>query len=130
MNPKHRVVGFVGVLAIVLAACAGGNGQVASERDAEINDLRRQVESLRAQVVAKEQEAKRFATGAAAAKALEAQVAALEERLRGMQDIVMAKDEQVARLEVQIEDLKKAAAVKEPAKKTKPEAMTKGQKKP
>jgi hypothetical protein len=34
-------------------------------------------------------------------------VFALEERLRGMQDIVMAKDEELARLEAELEKLKK-----------------------
>ena len=140
MNPRNRMVGLVGMLAILLAACAGGNGQVAKERDAELSDLRRQVESLRSQVVVKDQEAKRLAAGAAAAKKLEEQVTSLEERLKLMQDIVMTKDEQVTRLEVQIEDLKKAAVAKGPTKKTaptnapamkaKPEAAAKAKDKP
>lgn len=130
MNLRNRVIGLMGVLAIVLAACAGGNGQVTSERDAEVNNLRHQVESLRVRLATKEQEAARLATDAAAAKALDAKVTALEERLRGMQDILIAKDEQMARLEIQIEDMKKAAAAKEPAKKTKPKASTKSPKNP
>jgi len=128
MNPKSHVVGLVAVLALVLAACAGGNGQVASERDTEVTDLRRQVESLRSQVAAKDQEAKRLAAELAAAKKLETQISALEERLRLMQDMVMAKDEQVARLEVQLEaaNAKKAAPAKGPAKKAMPETPAKG----
>ena len=130
MNSRHRVVGFVGVLAFVLAACAGGNDQVMSKQETAMNDLRRQVDSLRAQVSAKDQEAKNLAAGASKAKNLEAQVGALEERLRMMQDMVMTKDEQVTRLEVQVEDLKKAAAAKGPAQKTKPQVATKGKEKP
>jgi septal ring factor EnvC (AmiA/AmiB activator) len=128
MKAKTRVVGLLGALVIGLAACADGTVQTASERDAQVTDLRRQVESLRAQYLAKDQEAKRLAAELAAAKKLEAQVSALEERLRGMQDIVMAKDEQVARLELQLEaaTAKKAA----PAKKAVPEVSGKGKGKP
>lgn len=125
MNSRHRVIGFVGVLAFVLAACAGGNEQVMSEQETAINDLRRQVESLRAQVSAKDQEAKSLAAGASKAKNLETQVGALEERLKMMQDMVMTKDEQVAKLEVQLEEIKKKTAAKPPMKKAKPEAAVK-----
>jgi outer membrane biosynthesis protein TonB len=124
MNSRHRVVGFVGVLAFVLAACAGGNEEVITEQATAMNDLRRQVESLRAQVSGRDQEIQRLSAGASASKTLEKQVSALEERLRGMQDILLAKDEQLAKTEVQLEELKKSAA-KPAVKKAKPEAAVK-----
>lgn len=132
MKARTRVVGLLGALVIGLAACADGAMRTASERDAEVNDLRRQVESLRSQYLAKDQEAKRLAAELAAAKKLEAQVTALEERLRGMQDIVMAKDEQVARLELQLEaaNAKKAAPTKGSEKKAAPDAVGKSKGKP
>jgi septal ring factor EnvC (AmiA/AmiB activator) len=123
MKSRHRMIGFVGVLAFVLAACAG-NDQVMTEQETSINDLRRQVESLRAQVTAKDQEIQKLSARASSAKTMETQVSALEERLRGMQDILLAKDEQVAKLEVQLEEMKRKAA-KPAVKKAKPDAAVK-----
>lgn len=124
MNSRHRMIRFVGVLAFVLTGCAGGNDQVKTEQETAITDLRRQVESLRGQVSAKDQEVQRLSARASSAKTLETQVSALEARLRGMQDILLAKDEQVAKLEVQIEEMKKRPA-KSPVKKAKPDAVVK-----
>jgi chromosome segregation ATPase len=124
MKSRHRTIGFVGVLAFVLAACAGGSDQAMTEQETSINDLRRQVESLRAQVSARDQEVQRLSARASAAKTMETQVSALEERLRGMQDILLAKDEQVAKLEVQLEEIKRKAA-RPPVKKAKPDATMK-----
>ena len=124
MNSRYRVVGFVGILAFVLVACAGGNDQVMKEQETAMTVLRAQVESLRSQVAAKDQEVKALTAGASKAKNLEAQVGALEERLKMSQDMVMAKDEQVSKLEVQLEEMKKMAA-KSAMKKSKPNpAMT------
>lgn len=129
MRAKIWGVGLCGVLAIGLAACA--SGPTLSEREAEIANLRRQVETLRTQNNAKDEEAKRLTAQLAASKKLEVQVSALEERIKGMQDIVMAKNDEISRLEKQLEPKKKAAA-KAPAKKPKPVAksVTKGKETP
>ncbi len=123
MRAKICVVGLCGVLAIGLAACA--SGPTLSEREAEIANLRRQVETQRSQLTAKDEETKRLAAQLAAAKKLEVQVSALEERIKGMQDIVMAKNDEISRLENKLEAAKKKAAAKAPAKKAKPRPAAK-----
>jgi len=122
MRAMIWVVGLCGVLAIGIAACAGG--PTLSEREAEVANLRRQVETLRSQITAKDEEAKRLTAQLAASKKLEVQVSALEERIKGMQDIVMAKNDEISRLEKQLEAKKKVAA-KAPARKPKPKATAK-----
>ena len=123
MRAKICVVGLCGVLAIGLGACA--SGQTLSEREAEIANLRRQVETLKSQVTVKDEEAKRLAAQMAAAKKLEVQVSALEERIKGMQDIVMAKNDEISRLENKLEAAKKKTAAKAPAKKPRPKPAAK-----
>jgi predicted RNase H-like nuclease (RuvC/YqgF family) len=123
MRAKICVVGLCGVLAMGLAACS--SGPTLSEREAEIANLRRQVETQRSQITAKEEEAKRLTAQVAAAKKLEVQVSALEERIKGMQDIVMAKNDEISRLENKLDAAKKKAAAKAPAKKPKPKPAAK-----
>jgi predicted RNase H-like nuclease (RuvC/YqgF family) len=88
------------------------------------------VETQRSQLNSKDEEAKRLAAQLAAAKKLEVQVSALEERIKGMQDIVMAKNDEIGRLENKLEAAKKKVAAKPPAKKPKPRPAAKSKETP
>jgi TolA-binding protein len=119
MNAKTGLSCLLGVLMLALTAC--GSAELMRERDRENMDLRRQVEQLRLQVQAKEDEARKLADQLAEAKKLQTQVSALEDRLRVMDDMMMSKSEDIAKLEAQMATAKEAAAAKAAsAKKEKP----------
>jgi TolA-binding protein len=119
MNAKTALSCLLGVLMLTLTACT--SAELMRERDRETMDLRRQVEQLRLQVQAKEGEARKLAGQLAEAKKLQTQVAALEDRLRVMDDMMMSKSEDIAKLEAQMAAEKEAAAAKAAsAKKGKP----------
>ncbi|TAL12626.1 MAG: hypothetical protein EPO02_01120 [Nitrospirae bacterium] len=82
-------------------------------------DLRRQVEQLRLQARAKDDEARKLAGQLAEAKKLQTQVTSLEDRLRVMDDMMMSKSEDIAKLEAQLAAAKEAAAKPAPAKRGK-----------
>lgn len=120
MNAKTALSCLLGVLMLTLTAC-GSSAELMRERDRETMDLRRQVEQLRLQVQAKEGEARKLAGQLAEAQKLQTQVAALEDRLRVMDDMMMSKSEDIAKLEAQMAAEKEAAAAKAAsAKKGKP----------
>jgi TolA-binding protein len=119
MNAKTALSCLLGVLMLTLTACTSAD--LMRERDRETMDLRRQVEQLRLQVQAKEGEARKLAGQLAEAQKLQTQVAALEDRLRVMDDMMMSKSEDIARLEAQMAAEREAAAAKAAsAKKGKP----------
>jgi uncharacterized protein YlxW (UPF0749 family) len=108
MNAKTGLSCLLGVLMITLTAC--GSAELMREKDRENVDLRRQVEQLRLQVQAKGDEARALEGKLAEARKLQTQVAALEDRLRVMDDMMMSKSEDVAKLEAQLATAKEAAA--------------------
>ena len=119
MNAKTGLSCLLGVLMLALTAC--GSAEIMREKDQENMALRRQVEQLRLQVKAKDDEARKLEGQLAEAKKLQTQVAALEDRLRVMDDIMMSKSEDIARLEAQMAAAKEAAAAKSASpKKGKP----------
>lgn len=121
MNAKTSLLGLCGMLLVSLSACASGTAEMIHEHERQVIELRRQVDQLKMQIKARDEETKRVAQELEKAKKLEAQVLALEERLRLMDDVVMAKSEELARLEGQLEAAKEAGAAKgAPAKKSKP----------
>lgn len=127
MNAKTGLSCLLGVLMLTLTAC--GSAEIMREKDRENVDLRRQVEQLRLQVKAKEDEARKLGGQLAEAKKLQTQVAALEDRLRVMDDIMMSKSEDIAKLEAQLAAAKEAAAAKPaPMKKGKPAPSAKAPK--
>ncbi|MEK6605043.1 MAG: hypothetical protein AABY77_04060 [Nitrospirota bacterium] len=108
MNTKTGLSCLLGVLMLALTAC--GSAELMREKDRENVDLRRHVEQLRLQVQAKDDEARKLAGQLAEAKKLQTQVAALEDRLRVMDDMMMSKSEDIAKLEAQLANAKEAAA--------------------
>jgi len=121
MNAKASLWGLCGILLVSLSACAFGTAEMIQEHERQVMGLRRQVDQLKLQVKAREEETKRLAQELEKARKLEAQVLGLEERLRLMDDLVMTKSEEIARLESQLEALKEAGSAKgAPAKKAKP----------
>lgn len=108
MNTKAGLSCLLGVLMLTLTAC--GSAETMREKDRESVDLRRQVEQLRLQVKAKDDEVRVLEGKLAAAKKLEAQVQSLEDRLRVMDDIMMSKSADIAKLEAQLANAKEAAA--------------------
>jgi TolA-binding protein len=108
MNAKAGLSCLLGVLMVTLTAC--GSAELMREKDRENMDLRRQVEQLRLQVKAKDDEARKLEGQLAEAKKLQTQVSSLEDRLRVMDDMMMSKSEDVARLEAQLAAAKEAAA--------------------
>jgi TolA-binding protein len=110
MNAKTGLSCLLGVLMLALTAC--GSAELMRERDRENMDLRRQVEQLRLQVGAKDDEARKLEGQLAEAKKMQAQVSALEDRLRVMDDMMMSKSEDIAKLEAQMAAAKEAAAAK------------------
>src|SRR6266508_1477193 len=145
MNAKASLWGQCGMLLVSLSGCAFGTAEMIQEHERQVMELRRQVDQLKLQVKAREEETKRLAQELEKAKKLEAQVIALEERLRLMDDLVMTKSEEIASLEGQLAAAKEAgeaaaaaaaAAVvetmtkKAPAKKAKPDAGTQSKQAP
>lgn len=115
---KTGLLCLLSVLMLMLTAC--GSAELMREKDRENVDLRRQVEQLRLQVKARDDEARTLEGQLADAKKLQTQVTALEDRLRVMDDMMMSKSEDVAKLEAQLAAAKEAAAAKPvPAKKGK-----------
>ncbi|MEK6549833.1 MAG: hypothetical protein AABZ51_07045, partial [Nitrospirota bacterium] len=108
MNAKTGLSCLLGVLMLTLTAC--GSAEIMREKDQENVDLRRQVEQLRLQVQAKGDEARKLEGQLAEARKLQGQVASLEDRLRVMDDIMMSKSEDIAKLEAQLANAKEAAA--------------------
>ncbi len=108
MNAKTGLSCLLGVLMLTLTAC--GSAELMREKDRENVDLRRQVEQLRLQVQAKSDEARKLESQLAEAMKLQTQVASLEDRLRVMDDIMMSKSEDIAKLEAQLAAAKEAAA--------------------
>ncbi len=127
MNAKTGLSCLLGMLMFTLNAC--GSADLMREKDRESMDLRRQVEQLRLQVRAKDDEARRLEGQLAEAKKLQAQVSALEDRLRVMDDMMMSKSEDIAKMEAQLAAAKEAAAAKPaPMKKGKPAPSAKAPK--
>jgi len=121
MNAKTSLLGLCGMLLVSLSGCAFRTAEMIQEHERQVVELRRQVDQLKMQIKARDEETKRVAQELEKAKKLEAQVLALEERLRLMDDVVLAKSEELARLEGQLEAAKEAGAAKgAPAKKAKP----------
>jgi peptidoglycan hydrolase CwlO-like protein len=114
MNAKTGLSCLLGVLMLTLTAC--GSAELMREKDRENTDLRSQVEQLRLQARAKDDEARKLAGQLAEAKKLQTQVAALEDRLRVMDDMMMSKSEDIAKLEAQLATAKEAAAAAAVAK--------------
>ena len=108
MNAKTGLSCLLGVLMLTLTAC--GSAELMREKDRENTDLRSQIEQLRLQARAKDDEARKLAGQLVEAKKLQTQVAALEDRLRVMDDMMMSKSEDVAKLEAQLATAKEAAA--------------------
>ncbi len=119
MNAKTALSCLLGVLMLALTAC-GSSAELMREKDRESMDLRRQVEQLRLQVKAKDDEARKLEGQLAEAKKLQAQVSALEDRLRVMDDMMMSKSEDIAKMEAQLAAAKEAAAKAASAKPGKP----------
>ena len=118
MNAKTGLSCLLGMLMLTLTAC--GSAELMREKDRENVDLRRHVEQLRLQVKAKDDEARKLEGQLAEAKKLQAQVAALEDRLRVMDDMMMSKSEDIAKMEAELAAAKEAAAKPVPAKRGKP----------
>ena len=119
MNAKTALSCLLGVLMLTLTAC-GSSAELMREKDRESMDLRRQVEQLRLQVKAKDDEIRKLEGQLAEAKKLQAQVSALEDRLRVMDDMMMSKSEDIAKMEAQLAAAKEAAAKAASAKPGKP----------
>ncbi len=131
MNAKTSLLGLCGMLLVTLSACAFGTAEMIQEHERQVMELRRQADQLKLQVKAKDEETKRLAQELDKAKKMEAQVMALEERLRLMDDLVMTKSEGIARLEGQLAAAKEAGTAKRaPAKKAKPNKGVQSQQTP
>ena len=143
MNAKTSLLGLCGMMLVGLSACFAGSADMLQENEGQVMEFRRQIDQLKLQVKTKDEETKRLAQEQARemekAKKLEAQVSALEERLRLMDDLVMTKSEQIASLESQLAASREAAEAaaaaaaaavvetmtkKAPAKKSKRDAGT------
>ncbi len=114
---KSGVLCLLGALMLTLTAC--GSADLLREKDRENTDLRRYAEQLRLQAKAKDDEVRKLEGQLADAKKLQGQVTALEDRLRVMDDMMMSKSEDIAKLEAQLAAAKEAAAKPAPAKKGK-----------
>lgn len=114
---KTGLLCLLGVLMLTLTAC--GSAELMREKDRENTDLRRYAEQLRLQAKAKDDEVRKLEGQLADAKKLQTQVTALEDRLRVMDDMMMSKSEDIAKLEAQLAAAKEAAAKPAPAKKGK-----------
>lgn len=131
MNAKTSLLGLCGMLLVTLSACAFGTAEMIQEHERQVVELRRQADQLKLQVKAKDEETKRLAQELEKAKKMEAQVTALEERLRLTNDLVMTKSEETARLEGQLAAAKEAGTAKRaPAKKAKPNRGAQSQQTP
>jgi|GEM_PF-1666155 len=119
MNAKSVLLGLIAMMTMTLSACAWDSAQVGRDKDREIMDLRRQVEQVKFQVKAKDEEARKLEGQLAEAKKLEAQVAGLQDRLKVMDDMMMSKSEDIAKLETELAVAKEAAAAKGKGKKGK-----------
>jgi septal ring factor EnvC (AmiA/AmiB activator) len=119
MNAKSVLLGLIAMMTMTLSACAFDPAQVGRDKDREIMDLRRQVEQMKFQVKAKDEEARKLEGQLAEAKRLEAQVAGLQDRLKVMDDMMMSKSEDIAKLETELAVAKEAAAAKGKGKKGK-----------
>ncbi|HEX9284445.1 MAG TPA: hypothetical protein VF879_02145 [Nitrospirales bacterium] len=119
MNAKSGLLGLIAVMTMTLSACAFDPAQVGRDKDREIMDLRRQVEQMKLQVKAKDDEAKKLEGQLAEAKRLEAQVAGLQDRLKVMDDMMMSKSEDIAKLEAELAVAKEVAAREAAASKGK-----------
>ena len=126
MNAKSGLLGLIAMMAMMFSACAFDSAQVGRDKDREITDLQRQVEQMRMQVRARDEDGRRLAAQLAEAKKLEAQVVGLESRLKAMDDIMMSKSEDIAKLESQLAAAKEAAAAKGKGKKGKAAPAPKG----
>ena len=109
MNAKTSLLGLCGILLVGLSACFAGSADMLQENESQVMEFRRQIDQLKLQVKTKDEETKRLMQELEKAKRLEAQVLALEERLRLMDDLVMTKSEQIASLESQLAGAKEAA---------------------
>jgi peptidoglycan hydrolase CwlO-like protein len=110
MNAKSGLLGLIAMMTLMLSACAWDSAQVGRDKDREIMDLRRQVEQTKLQLKAKDDEAKNLEGQLAEAKKLEAQVAGLQDRLKVMDDMMMSKSEDLAKLEAELAVAREAAA--------------------
>ncbi len=110
MNAKSGLLGLIAMMTLMLSACAFDPAQVGRDKDREVMDLRRQVEQMKLQVRAKDDEAKKLEGQLAEAKKLEAQVAGLQDRLKVMDDMMMSKSEDIAKMEAELAVAKEAAA--------------------
>jgi len=119
MNAKSGLLGLIAVMMMTLSACAFDPAQVGRDKDREIMDLRRQVEQMKLQVKAKDDEAKKLEGQLAEAKRLEAQVAGLQDRLKVMDDMMMSKSEDIAKLEAELAVAREVAAKEAAASKGK-----------
>src|SRR5438034_10432969 len=102
MNAKAFLWGQCGILLVLLSGCAFGTAEMIQEHERQVMGLRRQVDQLKLQVKAREEETKRLAQELEKARKLETQVLGLEERLGLMDDVVMAKCEESAGLESEV----------------------------
>jgi len=110
MNAKSGLLGLIAMMTLMLSACAFDPAQVGRDKDREIMDLRRQVEQMKLQVKTKDEEARKLEGQLAEAKKLEAQVAGLQDRLKVMDDMMMSKSEDLAKMEAELAVAKEAAA--------------------
>ena len=129
MNAKSGLLGLIAVMTMMLAACAYDPAQVGRDKDREIMELRRQVEQMKFQVKAKDEDARKLEGQLAEAKKLEGQVAGLQDRLKVMDDMMMSKSEDIAKLETELAVAREAAAAA-PKSKGKKSKSSKGKEAP
>lgn len=110
MNAKSGLLGLIAMMIMTLSACAYDPAQVGRDKDREIMDLRRQVEQMKLQVRTKDDEAKKLEGQLTEAKKLEVQVVGLQDRLKVMDDMMMSKSEDIAKLEAELAVAKEVAA--------------------
>ncbi len=121
MNAKTSLLGLCGMMLVGLSGCFAGSADMLQENESQVMEFRRQIDQLKLQVKAKDDEARKLEGQLAEAKKMQAQVSALEDRLRVMDDMMMSKSEDIAKLEAQMAAAKEAAAAKaSSAKKEKP----------
>ena len=131
MNAKTSLLGLCGMMLVGLSACFAGSADMLQENESQVMEFRRQIDQLKLQVKTKDEETKRLMQELEKVKKVEAQILALEERLRLMDDLMMTKSEEIARLEGQLEAAKEAGAAKgAPAKKAKPNGGAQGNQAP
>lgn len=96
MNARYAMV--AAVFAGLLIGCSATQQPAVSQspQNSELVVLRQQVDGLRSQTELERNNA----------NSLKTQVASLEGRLRTMQDMLMAKDDEIARLEAEIKKVK------------------------